>query len=207
MFWRAMSVLAIAFTLVIQVFALTALFDAWELFDTAWRPELYQLGKYYMYATLIVSENVGGLGTTLFGDLPVMKNLVLPCWWVHVLAMYAAAAGAIYAGSMSRDERDRRIGQVKRGGMSIFWPLAIGSLIIDGARNRVVSSFLKHHSNTALFYGVAALGLYAAANWANAEMLDGPPVPGQEIRLKNETPCPVTNSDAARDQLADLIVS
>ncbi|NNU17600.1 hypothetical protein HK107_14810 [Parvularcula sp. ZS-1/3] len=190
MFWRAMSVLVIALTLVVNVFAVTALLDAWEIADTAWKPELYQLGKIYVVPIVLLSRTIDGPITSFLSEW-----FTLPCWWIHLFAIYGASAGAIWAGTMSVDERSNRISEIKRGGASIFFPLAIigyiGSLIMQGFRNRVVSTFLAKHTGTALLYTIAVFGLYAAANWANANYLDGPPYPGQEVELKNATPCPV----------------
>jgi len=205
MIWRALSVVWIGITLVIQVFALTALFDAWEVFDTAWRDPFAQLGRYYAVVINLISQYVGGPMTGLMADLPVLKNVTLPCWWVHVLAMYAAAASAIWVGSMSRDERNERIGQVKRGGFSLMWPLAIASLITQGVNSRVVSTFARQHSGTVLFYAVAAIALYAGANWANLNVLTGPPAPGQEVSLVNAVKCPLVQTDGIPKSLGEAL--
>lgn len=205
MIWRALSVVWIAFTLIIQVFALTALFDAWELFDTAWRDPFAQLGRYYAIAINLVAQYVGNPMAGAVANLPVLNNIQLPCWWVHVLAMYAAAASAVWVGSMSRDERNNRIGEVKRGGMSILWPLAIAGLITQGLRNQVVTSFARQHSGTVMFYGIASLALYAGANWANINLLSGAPAPGQEVALVNQVKCPLVRTEDVPQSLGDVL--
>lgn len=202
MFWRAMSVLVIALTLVVNVFAVTALLDAWEIADTAWKPELYNLGRLYIVPVLLLANTVQAPLTAMLGDA-----IVLPCWWIHLFAIYAASAGAIWAGSMTVNERNERISEIKKGGISIFFPIAIigylSSLIIKGFRNRIVSTFFTQYTGTATFYAAAVFGLYAGANWANAHYLTSAPVPGQEIDLENSRPCSFKGQDI-RQQMSNL---
>ncbi|NRA29356.1 MAG: hypothetical protein HRU11_03765 [Parvularculaceae bacterium] len=205
MIWRALSVVWIAFTLLIQVFALTALFDAWQVADTAWRDPFAQAGRYYAIAINLIAQYVGTPAAGLMAEIPILNQAELPCWWVHILAMYAAAASAVWVGSMSRDERNNRIAEVKRGGFSILWPLAIAGLITQGLRNQVVTSFARQHSGTVVFYGVASLALYAGANWANINVLTGAPAPGQEVSLVNEIQCPLVRTDDVPQSLGDVL--
>lgn len=202
MFWRSVSVVWIAVTLVINVFALTALLDAWEIVDTAWKPELHLLGRLYAVPVFMLADVLNGpvqaLLTTFLPD-----EFTLPCWWVHLLAIYAASASAIWAGTMSRDERNNRIGELTRGGSSIFFPLALigylGQLVVQGFRNRIVSRFLAVHTNTAITYAVAVVGLYVAANLANKHLIEGHPHPDQEWALENASPCEIDSLREAVD--------
>lgn len=207
MVWRLLSVLVIALTLVVNVFAVTALFDAWQLADTAWKPEFFDLGKYYTGPVTALAGMIQSPVQGLLGD-----RFELPCWWIHIFAIYAASAGAIWAGSMSVDERNQRVSQVKRGGASMLFPLAIAgtitSLIIQGFRNRIVSQFFTQHASTAIAYAVAVFGLYAAANWANLNLLEGAPAPGQEVQLVNDPSTSCTFNDGnVVEQMRQLAVS
>ncbi|MCQ8184814.1 hypothetical protein [Parvularcula maris] len=197
--WRLLSALVILASLVFNVFALTALLDAWEIADTAWRQPFHRLGALYEVPVRLLAETVQGPLSALVGD-----RIELPCWWIHVFAMYASSAAAIYAGSMGRAEREKRVGEIMRGGASIFFPLAIvtylGNLIVQGFRNRIVSRFLTQHNKTALFYAAGVLGMYAGGNYINAEILTGPPAPGQEFSVKNEGTCRFGDGDIV-DQL------
>lgn len=204
MLWRLLSVLVIALTLVINVFAVTALFDAWQIADTGWKPAFYDLGKFYVGPVTALAQSIQSPIQGLIGD-----RFELPCWWIHILAIYAASAGAIWAGTMSRDERNQRIGHIQRGGVSMLFPLAIlgtvTSLIIQGFRNRVVSQFFTQHTGTAFTYAIAVFGLYAAANWANLNLLTGSPSPGQEVQLVNDPATSCTFNDGnVMDQMRQL---
>jgi hypothetical protein len=201
--WRALSAVVILATLVFNVFALTALLDAWEIADTAWREPFHMLGKIYVVPVMLLAETVQGPLSALVGD-----RIELPCWWIHVFAMYASSATAIYAGSMGRSERQKRVGEIMRGGASIFFPLAIvtylGNLVVQGFRNRIVSRFLTQHNKTALLYAAGVLAVYAGANVANAELLSGDPAPDQEFSVKNEVSCSFNDGDVI-DQMMRLV--
>lgn len=201
MFWRLLSVVWIGVSLVVQVFALTAILDALQLADTAWREPFYSAGKLYAVIITMISQYVGDPLTSFIATTPMANRVTLPCWWPHLLAVYAAAGSAIWAGSMSRDERNERISQVKRGGMSIVWPLTIAGLIIQGFRNKVVTSFFRQHIGTVALYVIVVFALYLGANWANIHLLTGLPGPGQEISLVNETTCQAVNTDAISEEI------
>ncbi len=204
MIWRLLSVVVIALTLVVNVFAVTALFDAWQIADTAWKPEFYNLGALYVGPITALAGTVQEPLQALVGD-----RITLPCWWVHVFAIYAASAAAIWAGTMTAQERNQRIDDAKggviatllQGSMSIVFPLAIlgtlSSLVVQGFRNRIVSTFLTQHMNTTIAYAVAVFGLYAAANWANINLLDSAPVADQEIQLINDPATSCTFNDGS----------
>jgi hypothetical protein len=200
MLGRIGSILLIAVSLVFNVFAVTALFDAWEIADTAWKPELYRLGALYMGIVMPVAD-------LLTDRVGALVRTELPCWWIHLLAVYAASSLAIYAGSPDRDEDLSRVSTLKRGGLSAAWPLAAVGMIVQGFRNRVVTRFLRRNTFTGLFYAVAVLGLYGAANWANINLVEGRPVPGQEVKLRNDVRCPVTlpPAELLREELEDTL--
>jgi hypothetical protein len=203
--WRLLSALVILASLVFNVFALTALLDAWEIADTAWREPFHMLGKLYVVPVMLLAETVQGPISALVGD-----RIELPCWWIHVFAMYASSAAAIYAGSMGRAEREKRVGEIVRGGASVFFPVAIfaylGNLLIQGFRNRIVSRFLTQHNKTAVLYAAGVLGMYAGGNYVNAEVLTGDPAADQEFSVKNESSCRFNDGDIV-DQLMRVMPS
>lgn len=207
MIGRGFSVLLIAVSLIIQVFALTAIFDALELFDTAWRAPFALLGNYYAVGITFVSEYVSGPIAGFLEGSPLGGAVTLPCWWIHLLAMYAAASLAVWSGSIKVDRHGHRVGEGVRGVFSMAWPLAIFGILAQGFRGHAVTNFARQHSGTTLLYGAAALGLYAAANWANINVLEGPPAPGQEVSIKNIVTCPLVNTDGIPESLGDILPS
>jgi hypothetical protein len=109
---------------------------------------------------------------------------------------------------MGRSEREKRVGEIMRGGASVFFPLAIltylGNLIVQGFRNRIVSRFLAQHNKTAMLYVASIMGLYAASNYVNAEVLTGAPAADQEFSVKNESTCRFNDGDIV-DQLLRVV--
>ncbi|MEE4210510.1 MAG: hypothetical protein V2I43_14755 [Parvularcula sp.] len=200
MLGRFGSILLIALSLVFNVFAVTALFDAWEVADTAWKAPFYKLGGLYLGVVTPVANLLTEPVSNLF-------RMELPCWWIHLLAVYAASSLAIYAGAPSHNEDKSRVSLLKRGGISALWPTAAVGMIAQGFRNRVVTRFLRRHTFTGLFYLVAVLGLYGAANWANINLIGGAPVPGQEVKIRNDVRCPVSlpPADVIRDELGNRL--
>lgn len=209
MIGRLVGLLVIAFSLVIQVFALTALFDVFELFDTAWREPFYSLGQIYGMVIIAVGKGLTGAVGHLTGAVPsignVLSKITLPCWWVHALAVYLGASLGVWGGSLAIGGRKLQVNPFARGGLSIAWPAAFASMIVRGIRNRPVSSFVSHHSGVSAFYGIVALASYAFANWANVNLLTGDPVPGQEISIINETPCPVPRHNQGGEDVSLLL--
>lgn len=203
--WRLVSWGVIGASLVVQVFALTALLDAWQLADTAWKPEFYTLGKYYFIGATAVAQNVGSSVQDFLGDTAIGRNIVMPCWWVHGVAVYAAAMLAIGAGTASKAQGGQRLRQMAMAGTSIIWPVAIAGLVLQGLQNQVVMTFFRENTTKVILYVATVFAVYAGANWVNLNVLDGPPVPGQEVELINDAPCPApVNLDAA-DQVARIV--
>ncbi|MEM1380545.1 MAG: hypothetical protein AAGH41_07970 [Pseudomonadota bacterium] len=195
MLGRLVGLLVIAFSLIIQVFAVTALFDAVELFDTAWREPFYTAGKLYAVGINVIANAVGGLIGDSVARFPIAENILgglpLPCWWVHGLAIYAGASLGIWGGGLAFGNRQLKASAVARGGLFIAWPMAIASMLIQGLRNQPLASFTREHNGVTFFYIVAVLAMYAGANWANINVLTGPPGPNQEVMLKNSVQCPM----------------
>jgi len=182
MLWRVFSIIWIAVMLVINLFALTALLDAWEIADTAWKPEFYDLGIIYGAFTRTVASYV---------EDPIKSTLgiELPCWWVHLFVIYAATASSIWIGSMTHEEGKERVSEIKRGGFSVAWALAALGMLYQGVQNRYVTNYLRQHTGMGIVYLLSVLGLYGLANWTNSEYLDSAVVPGQEVALRNADRC------------------
>lgn len=191
MLGRLVALVVLAFSLAVQVFAVTALFDAFELFDTAWREPFYSAGKLYAIGVNLIAEHVGGTTTDLVDRTALAGKLAVPCWWVHVMAMYLAAVLGIWGGSRAFGRRSVEANVFARGGLSLAWPAAFAMLVFDGLRNRRVASFVKHNTTVSWFYGLTVLALYAGANWVNINVLTGTPPAGQEVSLENDVQCPM----------------
>ncbi|MEM9837811.1 MAG: hypothetical protein AAF830_01515 [Pseudomonadota bacterium] len=194
MIGRLVGLLIIGFSLIIQVFAITVLFDTFELFDTAWREPFFAAGKLYGIAIATVANAltnvVGEFASAVPASQSILSRIVLPCWWVHVLAMYIGASVGIYGGTIAFGSRKIQVNEFLRGGLSVAWPATIAAKIFQGVRNQPVTNFVNHHNGVTFFYALTALAMYAGANWMNINVLTGPVGEGQEVSIINDVPCP-----------------
>ena len=166
---RVFSLLLVFLTIFINVFALTGLFYALAVEQTAWRQPFWGLGQIY-----------AGIADQSFSVVSqFVHNRVgfkLPEWSVHLFVLYASSAFAIGASGLGVARRESAGERAASAFLSAAWPLAIALYTWKAIRLRLVTNFARDHSLILVIYILVTIGVYVGARYINANVLSGEPV-------------------------------
>lgn len=172
---RIVSVLLVAMTIAVNVFAATALLYDLGIEQTQWRQPFWGLGQIY---GAFVEHGYSGAS----GWLSDRFGVALPPWSAHLVVLYASTAFAVGASGIGVARRDNFTGGAASSGLSIAWPLAVLFFVWKAIRLKIVSRFARDHSLILMLYVLATVGAYGAARYVNANVLSGEPVTAASIK-------------------------
>lgn len=155
-------------TIMVNVFALDAMFI--EFGETAiyWKQPLYGLDRLYLLAAYNSFSPISDYFRRYY-------DIILPQWMSHLLVSYIATASAIAASGMGVAQRDDFVDNARSAGASAIWPVTLVAFLFQAIGLRLVTRFARDHSIAFLAYFIAVGTAYAGMAYINEYVLEKSP--------------------------------
>jgi len=163
---RALSVLWIGVTIVVNVIALAELLQGFGFAHENWHQPLVWLSNQY-------NSYAGQAFNATSASVSQQFGIKLPPWLLPAFVLYVSSASAFVVASTGLMKRNTSGEAFFAAVVHAGWIFAVPAFVMDAVRYHVVTRFARQ--NTVLFFGYLAsfLVVYMAARFINDDILPG----------------------------------